>query len=232
LKKLIRRALRVIIIDSLIRGLSFLLLPKKKEQLSPEKIRRILVFGTVGIGNMVSFTPFIRALRNHFPHSRIVLLFFSIKKGAEQVLEGSNLVDEIIVAHRDLDSTFIHQIGDWNLSYKHGKLAALYRDSFTEAGQGIVLRADDAGLLTGEFSTYSGNYLDVNKSALTFGDEDVYLIKHNPDGSWDQDTMFGTIHFDAEDIPRTYTITSGLGEGIDSLVITLNDPNQSFVVNY
>ncbi|MBC8555176.1 MAG: glycosyltransferase family 9 protein, partial [Candidatus Brocadiales bacterium] len=79
----------------IIKLLSFILLPARPEQFSPEKIKRIVIYGTVGIGNMVLYSPFFKALRNHFPKAHIHLIIFTDKRGSEQVLQKSNLVDEI-----------------------------------------------------------------------------------------------------------------------------------------
>lgn len=84
------------IVNLFLKILAFLILPPNTGQLSPDKIKRILVYGQMGIGNMVMFTPFLKTLRNYFPSSRIRVLFLS-KNGAEQVLKGGNLVDEIAI---------------------------------------------------------------------------------------------------------------------------------------
>jgi heptosyltransferase II len=75
---------------------SCLILPSKNIRITPNKIRRILIYAQMGIGNMVMFTPLVMALRNYFNNSQIVLLFLR-PNGAEQVLAGCDLVDEIIV---------------------------------------------------------------------------------------------------------------------------------------
>ncbi len=79
-----------------IRVLALLILSHKKALPEPGRIKRILVYGQMGIGNMIMFTPFLKALRSHFPDARIALLFLQ-KNGAEQVVAGSNLVDEIVI---------------------------------------------------------------------------------------------------------------------------------------
>src|SRR3989304_9028122 len=61
-------------------------------------IRRILVSGQMGIGNMVMFTPFLRSLRAGFPQAHIAIVFTK-RNGSEQIIKGSHLVNEIIELH-------------------------------------------------------------------------------------------------------------------------------------
>src|SRR3989304_7315035 len=61
-------------------------------------IRRILVSGQMGIGNMVMFTPFLQSLRTGFPQAHIAVVLTK-SNGAEQIIKGSKLVDEIIELH-------------------------------------------------------------------------------------------------------------------------------------
>jgi len=62
-------------------------------------IRRIMISGQMGIGNMVMFTPFLRSLRAGFPKAHIALVFTK-RNGSEQIVKESPFVDEII----ELDS--------------------------------------------------------------------------------------------------------------------------------
>lgn len=48
-----------------------------------------------GIGDMILLTPALKALRKEFPESHLALL--SEPDGAKEVVEGSRLVDEIIL---------------------------------------------------------------------------------------------------------------------------------------
>ena len=50
-----------------------------------ESINRILILLTGGIGNMILFTPALRALREKFPEAHIALLVGPY--GAEKVIE-------------------------------------------------------------------------------------------------------------------------------------------------
>ena len=95
MKNLIK-SLLLIIARFVIRTLAIFMLPLQKGQLSPDKIKRILIYGQMGIGNMIMFTPFLKTLRDYFPSSQIRVLFLR-KNGADQVLEGGNLVDEIVI---------------------------------------------------------------------------------------------------------------------------------------
>ena len=99
------RKLLVLFVSFFIRFLSYFILPSNNICFSPDKVRRILIYAQMGIGNMVMFTPLVKALRNHFNSSQIVLLFLR-PTGAEQVLAGSNLVDETIVWNIDKLSCF------------------------------------------------------------------------------------------------------------------------------
>ena len=67
----------------------------KRQDISEENIGSILIYGYTGIGNMILFTPAIRAIRKHFPRANITLLVGN-NTGCEEVVRGSGLVDEII----------------------------------------------------------------------------------------------------------------------------------------
>ena len=73
---------------------ALLFLKCKEDSVELEGIKRILVYGQMGIGNMVLFTPVLKALRNTFPDAYITLLV--AKSGCEEVVAGSGLVDEIV----------------------------------------------------------------------------------------------------------------------------------------
>lgn len=60
-----------------------------------ESINRILILLTGGSGNMILFTPALRALREKFPEAHIALLVGPY--GAEKVIERSPFVNEVIV---------------------------------------------------------------------------------------------------------------------------------------
>ncbi len=85
-------------INFIIKILAFLLLKRRGGDIPHGRIKRILIYGTTGIGNMVLLTPTIKALRHHFPQAQIILLFFN-QKGASEVLMGSNLIDGTIVCN-------------------------------------------------------------------------------------------------------------------------------------
>jgi len=71
---------------------ALLFLKCKEDSVELEEIKRILVYGQMGIGNMVLFTPVLKALGNTFPDAHITLLV--AKSGCEVV--GSGLVDETV----------------------------------------------------------------------------------------------------------------------------------------
>ncbi len=94
--KVFLRKILEFFISVFIRVMAYLILPSNKGGFSSDRVKRIFIYAQMGIGNMVMFTPFLKALRSHFKNSQIMALFL-IKNGSEQVLEGSNLVDEIII---------------------------------------------------------------------------------------------------------------------------------------
>lgn len=55
---------------------------------------KILVFGLLGLGDMVQFSPCFKMLRNGFPKSKITL--FTIWKPVEELFEESPHIDEVI----------------------------------------------------------------------------------------------------------------------------------------
>jgi lipopolysaccharide heptosyltransferase II len=74
--------------------LSRVLLPRRTGIPDPEVVDRVLVYGGMGIGNMIMFTPALRSLRNGFPNARITLLAGA--SGADEVVRGGDLVDDIV----------------------------------------------------------------------------------------------------------------------------------------
>ena len=70
------------------------LLPNPRGKIHPEKVNRILIYGHMGIGNMILFLPVLRAYRNHFKESTIDLLVGD--SGAEMVIEDDSIVDEVV----------------------------------------------------------------------------------------------------------------------------------------
>ncbi len=60
-----------------------------------QDIHSILIYGYMGLGNMLFFTPTIRAIKNTYPKAHIALLVGN-NTGCEEVVRGSKIVDEII----------------------------------------------------------------------------------------------------------------------------------------
>lgn len=67
----------------------------KNNNIPKEGIKRILIYGYMGIGNMILFTPTIRAIRKHFPQASVTLLVGN-DTGCEEVVRGSDVVGEVI----------------------------------------------------------------------------------------------------------------------------------------
>ncbi len=65
-----------------------------RQEFSPEKIHRILVFAYQGLGNFILYTPALRLLRQHYPDARIDLQVGN-NTGCEDVLEGAHIFDNI-----------------------------------------------------------------------------------------------------------------------------------------
>jgi heptosyltransferase-2 len=63
-------------------------------KIDPKYIRRILVIRIGGIGDVVTATPALRALRNRFPNAHISLM---VTAPGEQIISGSPWVDEFII---------------------------------------------------------------------------------------------------------------------------------------
>jgi len=76
--------------------LAKLLFSLPAQPLDPENVEKILIYGNMGIGNMIMFTPTLKAIRRHFLNAHITLLV--AQSGCEEVVEGSSLVDKIIKA--------------------------------------------------------------------------------------------------------------------------------------
>lgn len=88
------------ILNFIVRMIVLIMLPCRDGRILPGKADRILIHAQMGIGNMIMFTVFVKALRNYFKDSQIKILFLK-PNGAEQVLAGSGLVDEIVVWDTD-----------------------------------------------------------------------------------------------------------------------------------
>jgi heptosyltransferase II len=79
-----------------------------------QSIRNILTISTTGIGNLILYTPVLRALRRDFPESHIALLVASTT--AAKLLEGCKEIDEIIIINKNKKDIFY-----WLKIFKHIK---------------------------------------------------------------------------------------------------------------
>ena len=71
------------------------LAPESKYPIDVGGVRKVCLFATSGIGNLIMLTPMIRSLRRGIPDVRITVAVSP--NGAKDVIEGSDLVDEIVV---------------------------------------------------------------------------------------------------------------------------------------
>ena len=71
------------------------LIPEGRRELDSGGVKRIYIFATSGIGNLIMLTPMIRTLRAGIPDGKIHVIV--LPNGAKDVLEGSPIVDDVIV---------------------------------------------------------------------------------------------------------------------------------------
>jgi heptosyltransferase-2 len=71
------------------------LVPEKDELIDLGGVKKICIFGTSGIGNLIMLTPMIRTLRAGIPDAYITVVV--LPNGAKDVLEGGDLVDSVVV---------------------------------------------------------------------------------------------------------------------------------------
>lgn len=71
------------------------LLPESKAEIEFDGIKKICVFATSGIGNLILLIPTLRGLRESIPDAKITLIVASEEAAA--IIEGCHLVDEIVV---------------------------------------------------------------------------------------------------------------------------------------
>jgi len=83
------------VLGSLYFRLGVNLVPESKHPIDIGGVRRICIFATSGIGNLIMLTPMIRSLRSGIPDARISVAVSP--NGAKDVIEGSDLVDEVVV---------------------------------------------------------------------------------------------------------------------------------------
>jgi heptosyltransferase-2 len=81
--------------NTLFNLLFFLLRRKSEKPLSVSSIRKILVIGYMGIGNMILFSPVLAALREKYSAAKITVL--SGDNGCIEVVSQSPLIDHILL---------------------------------------------------------------------------------------------------------------------------------------
>lgn len=75
---------------------------------------RVLVAAQMGIGNLVMFSPLLRAMRTAWPSAHIALAFWK-RNGADQVVRDTDLADELIFLDTDGDELRQRVIKGWRL---------------------------------------------------------------------------------------------------------------------
>jgi len=94
------------------------IIPENRYPLDPEGIKRICIFGTSGIGNLIMLTPMIRTLKAGIPDSKITV--FVLPNGAKDVLEDSPFVDQVIVLdNKSKIGEIRHDFPDLTISATH-----------------------------------------------------------------------------------------------------------------
>lgn len=71
-----------------------ILLPRPAAPLDPRRVRNVLIYATFGVGNMILFTPALKAIRKRFAGAHIALL--TGPSGGEETISGGGLADEFI----------------------------------------------------------------------------------------------------------------------------------------
>ncbi|HEX2218058.1 MAG TPA: glycosyltransferase family 9 protein [Gemmatimonadales bacterium] len=80
---------------ALLRGLLRLLSPRVGEPVPAPRVRRILVSGSMGIGNAIMMEPLLRALREHYPQAHLAAAV-ERRSASLALLRWPGLVDEIV----------------------------------------------------------------------------------------------------------------------------------------
>jgi len=75
--KVLLRQIFSILGNPFMRLVAFIMLPSPKEHFDPCKVRGILAYGQMGIGNMVLFTPVLKFLRSYFEDAHMDILSVS-----------------------------------------------------------------------------------------------------------------------------------------------------------
>ena len=75
--------------------ISYLFVERRNCDLDLHQVKKILIYAPMGIGNLVFFTPTLRAIRQRFPEAKITLLVRSIS--CKELLQGTLLVDKVVL---------------------------------------------------------------------------------------------------------------------------------------
>ncbi|MFX0137374.1 MAG: lipopolysaccharide heptosyltransferase II [Candidatus Hodarchaeota archaeon] len=75
------------------------LLHKIKNDCNSQKIKNILIYLSMGIGDIILFTPTLKIIKETFPHAQIALMT-NMQSSYINIFQGSGLIDEIIYFSR------------------------------------------------------------------------------------------------------------------------------------
>lgn len=181
------------------------LIPDGRYELDPDGIKRICIFGTSGIGNLIMLTPMIRTLRASIPDSKITVVV--LPNGAKDVLDGSPLVDKVI----EMDSKQI--IKDIRHNFPDLTIAATHRG---------FMRAKEA-FRTGAFWRLGFKYDHRNRKDTSFlftQSVNYEEAKHEVEQGLDLIRPLGfpeirELYMHVEDSDREFADKLLLDEGID-----------------
>lgn len=79
-----------------------------KKTIPRESIQRILILGSIGIGNLLLFSPSLRVIREFFPDAHIAIIV--LKKAFAELYKSDPNIDEIIIADYSVHDTMMKKI--------------------------------------------------------------------------------------------------------------------------
>ncbi len=92
------------LLDSCLRVVARWWLPQSSRPPDKDEVRRILIYGNMGIGDLICLTPTLQVIRRFYSHAHISILVHL--RSSQQILQDSGLVDEILVAPPGLGPTW------------------------------------------------------------------------------------------------------------------------------